>query len=189
MIPNTPCKLPIPVPASGVEKQSLDSDETASGRRSPAAQGDNPGDEVNSLQPSHLSSRGVEKWTVIETDSDEGLLYHIWTGETTLPLYCDDKESVQEICDAHNASLSLAEARAQAGDKFKAFVHSYLTQHGVPEGDPNNQHQIEGCRIGARLDLLLARLAEAERKLEALAPTTSVPNATKSESATGVSSQ
>ena len=50
---------------------------------------------------------------------------------------------------------------AAASERFKAFVHEYLTLHGVPEGDPDSPHQKEGCRIGARLDLLLA---EAGRK-------------------------
>lgn len=58
-------------------------------------------------------------------------------------------------------------AKADAGERFKSFVHSYLTQHGVPEGDPNNQHQKEGCRIGARLDLLFA---ERDRLRELLRP-------------------
>src|SRR5258706_16021029 len=43
-----------------------------------------------------------------------------------------------------------------AATKFKTFVHAYLDQHGVPDGDPDNQHQKEGCRIGARLDLIFA---------------------------------
>jgi hypothetical protein len=52
--------------------------------------------------------------------------------------------------------------RAEAGDRFKAFVHGYLDKQGVPHGDPNNPHQREGCRIGARLDMLFARLGIAE---------------------------
>lgn len=46
--------------------------------------------------------------------------------------------------------------KADAGDRFKEFVHLYVDQHGVPHGDPENQHQMEGCRIGARLDLMFA---------------------------------
>lgn len=46
--------------------------------------------------------------------------------------------------------------RAEAAERFKTFVHGYLDSHGVPHGDPANQHQVEGCRIGARLDLLFA---------------------------------
>jgi hypothetical protein len=48
------------------------------------------------------------------------------------------------------------EEHAAKAERFKAFVHDYLTQHGVPEGDPENRHQKEGCRIGARLDLMFA---------------------------------
>ena len=45
--------------------------------------------------------------------------------------------------------------------EFKTFVHSYLDAHGVPHGDPANEHQKAGCRIGARLDLLFAQRDEA----------------------------
>ena len=48
------------------------------------------------------------------------------------------------------------EAERDKLQKFKDFVHAYLTQHGVPEDDATNEHSKEGCRIGARLDLLFA---------------------------------
>lgn len=51
----------------------------------------------------------------------------------------------------------------EAALRFKEFVHSYLDSHGVPHGDPENQHQKEGCRIGARLDLLFAEREAACR--------------------------
>ncbi len=61
---------------------------------------------------------------------------------------------------------------AEAGQAFKAFVHAYLDSHGVAHGDPENQHQKEGCRIGARLDLLFAQrdaaMADAAALQEAL---------------------
>lgn len=50
--------------------------------------------------------------------------------------------------------------------KFKEFVHAYLDQHGVPHGDPTNEHQKAGCRIGARLDLLFAQRDEAVSELK-----------------------
>ncbi len=49
-----------------------------------------------------------------------------------------------------------------AAARFKNFVHSYLDAHNVPHGDPENPHQREGCRIGARLDLLFAQRDKAE---------------------------
>jgi hypothetical protein len=62
-------------------------------------------------------------------------------------------------------------AKRDALVKFKTFVHAYLDQHGIPHGDPENQHQKDGCRIGARLDLLLnerdalrTQVAELEKR-------------------------
>lgn len=40
--------------------------------------------------------------------------------------------------------------------KFKAYVHRRLDEAGIPE-DPDSPHKAEGCRIGGRLDLVLAR--------------------------------
>ena len=39
-------------------------------------------------------------------------------------------------------------ALVEAGRKFKAFVHAYLTQHGVALDDLENEHSKAGCRIG-----------------------------------------
>lgn len=39
--------------------------------------------------------------------------------------------------------------------KFKAYVHARLDTAGVPT-DPDSQHKAEGCRIGGRLDIVLA---------------------------------
>lgn len=48
--------------------------------------------------------------------------------------------------------------------KFKAWVHEYLDTHGVPFHPPGT-HGAEGCRIGDRMDWLMARptAAEADR--------------------------
>lgn len=53
-------------------------------------------------------------------------------------------------------------------EKFKTFVHGYLDQHGIAHGDPENQHQKEGCRIGARLDLLFSKIDKAEKRVKEL---------------------
>lgn len=79
-------------------------------------------------------------------------------------LFLDEEEQDAAI----PAILTAIRKSKSPGDKFKAFVHSYLTQHGVPEGDPTNQHQIEGCRIGARLDLLLARVPSLSEPKESM---------------------
>jgi len=80
-------------------------------------------------------------------------------------LYPPWRQEVDELVRLR-ADLAAARAKADAGEKFKSFCHSYLDQHGVPHGDPMNQHQIDGCRIGARLDLLFAE-RDAARALAA----------------------
>ena len=67
------------------------------------------------------------------------------------------------------AAIDAERLRADKLQAFKEFVHRYLSQHGVPEGDPENPHQKEGCRIGARLDLLLAERDRLAALLEGLA--------------------
>ncbi len=39
--------------------------------------------------------------------------------------------------------------------KFKDYVHARLDAAGVPT-DPDSPHKAEGCRIGGRLDILIA---------------------------------
>lgn len=52
--------------------------------------------------------------------------------------------------------------RAAKLQKFKDWVHNYLDAHGVPHHPPGS-HGAAGCRIGDRMDWLMARLAAAER--------------------------
>lgn len=40
--------------------------------------------------------------------------------------------------------------------KFKDYVHARLDAAGVPT-DPESPHKAEGCRIGGRLDILIAQ--------------------------------
>lgn len=40
--------------------------------------------------------------------------------------------------------------------KFKDYVHKRLDEAGVP-ADPDSPHRAEGCRIGGRLDIVLAK--------------------------------
>jgi hypothetical protein len=97
--------------------------------------------------------------------------------EIATQLYRDIIIDLPQLPDSHyrkiksqiEAALATAFAalreQLEQAQKFKAFVHDYLTQHGIPEGDPTNQHQLEGCRIGARLDLLFAQVANRDAAL------------------------
>ncbi len=53
----------------------------------------------------------------------------------------------------------LAETLARLA-AFKAYVHERLDQAGVP-ADPESIHKAAGCRVGGRLDWLLAQLEAA----------------------------
>ncbi|MBY0456764.1 MAG: hypothetical protein K2V38_05470 [Gemmataceae bacterium] len=57
-------------------------------------------------------------------------------------------------------------AERDALRRFKGYVHGRLDAAGVP-ADPDSPHKAEGCRIGGRLDLVLARWA-AHAELVAL---------------------
>lgn len=72
-------------------------------------------------------------------------------GTITIPF-----EQFEQLRDQRNALL-----------KFKIFVHEYLTRHGVPEDDPTNPHSKEGCRVGARLDLLRASRDDPQQRAAA----------------------
>ena len=58
-------------------------------------------------------------------------------------------------------------ARAEAAEKFKAFVHRYLDDAGVPH-EIDDKHLKAGCRIGGRLDFVLSGKATAESKVKEL---------------------
>jgi hypothetical protein len=51
-----------------------------------------------------------------------------------------------------NAALR---AQVESLAEFKAYVHRRLDEAGVPT-DPDSPHKAEGCRIGGRLDIVLA---------------------------------
>jgi hypothetical protein len=53
------------------------------------------------------------------------------------------------------AELADARAKAEAGEKYKAYTHQRLDEAGI-ETHPNGKHSKAGCRIGDRLDLLVA---------------------------------
>lgn len=51
---------------------------------------------------------------------------------------------------------------------FKVWVHGFLDDHGVPHHPPG-PHGAEGCRIGDRMDWLMAKLANAEQAVDHIA--------------------
>lgn len=73
---------------------------------------------------------------------------------------------------APNEALEEMTAERDRLQAFKDYVHEWLDKAGVPE-DPNGPHSAEGCRVGDRLDWLMATL------------TTPAPS-TNSESSDGV---
>lgn len=73
------------------------------------------------------------------------------------------------MTDSRDTLTELEAARAER-DKlqaFKTWVHAYLDSHGVPHHPPGT-HGAEGCRIGDRMDWLMAELAECRRRCEGL---------------------
>lgn len=81
----------------------------------------------------------------------------------------DDEDARMFREHGHDLCTKIAQLteRLAAAAKFKTYVHQRLDEAGVPHGEPENEHQKAGCRIGARLDLLFrdrARLIEALKK-------------------------
>lgn len=67
---------------------------------------------------------------------------------------------------AYGLMRSLAEfeaerAKAEKLQRFKDWVHNYLDKRGVPHHPPG-VHGAEGCRIGDRMDWLMAKVAGLE---------------------------
>jgi hypothetical protein len=54
--------------------------------------------------------------------------------------------------------------RAEKAERFKAYVHKRLDEAGVPV-DPPSPHREQGCRIGGRLDYVLAEAAQKDEQL------------------------
>jgi hypothetical protein len=63
-------------------------------------------------------------------------------------------EEVVAEKDAEIVGLREKVAKLQA---FKDWVHKYLDDHGAPHHPPG-PHGAEGCRIGDRMDWLMARI-------------------------------
>lgn len=60
--------------------------------------------------------------------------------------------------------IQLAKDTATERDKLQAFkdwIHTYLDRHGVPHHPPG-PHGTEGCRIGDRMDWLMAQIERVQ---------------------------
>lgn len=66
-----------------------------------------------------------------------------------------------------DAELQALRERVEKASAFKRWVHEYLDAHGVPHHPPGT-HGAAGCRIGDRMDWLMAKLAAAEAEGESL---------------------
>ncbi len=66
------------------------------------------------------------------------------------------------------AELWQVKAERDKLQAFKDWCHSYLDTHGVPHHPPG-PHGAEGCRIGDRMDWLMAKLANAEQAADHIA--------------------
>lgn len=69
----------------------------------------------------------------------------------------------QKYIYAENYARSAWNAARADADKFKSYVHRHLDEAGVPT-HPNGPHSKEGCRIGDRLDILIAQAAESRKE-------------------------
>ena len=57
------------------------------------------------------------------------------------------------------AEFAAMRERIAALEAFKAYVHQRLDEAGVPYENPASPHTAAGCRMGGRLDLVLADAA------------------------------
>lgn len=71
-----------------------------------------------------------------------------------------------EISAAAATEIRTLRTELAALAKFKTYVHQRFDNAGVPV-DPDSPHKAEGCRIGGRLDVVFAELAELRKLREA----------------------
>jgi hypothetical protein len=70
------------------------------------------------------------------------------------------RRNLQQMVDEREAALRRVEEERDALAKFKAYVHQRLDEAGVSK-DPESPHKAAGCRIGGRLDEVLAAREQA----------------------------
>lgn len=79
---------------------------------------------------------------------------------------CKARKAAMALINHRFADVS-TDARVEALQAFKDFVHRRLDTAGVPT-HPEGPHSAQGCRIGDRLDLALAVIPAARKILRTL---------------------
>lgn len=70
-------------------------------------------------------------------------------------------ESLKKQLKLTQEALTKEQADSKKLQAFKDWVHSFLDTHGVPHHPPGS-HGAAGCRIGDRMDWLMARVQKEE---------------------------
>lgn len=73
-------------------------------------------------------------------------------------LRTDGIEEHADTCVWAVGEIARLRTRVKELERFKSYVHWRLDEVGVPT-HPNGPHSAEGCRIGDRLDIVLAASA------------------------------
>ena len=66
-----------------------------------------------------------------------------------------------DLFDAMHAERDALKSERDALKAFKSWVHKYLDDHGVPHHPPGT-HGAAGCRIGDRMDWVMARIVKEQ---------------------------
>lgn len=117
----------------------------------------------------------ASKWQVVNDDDGD---YEWWAVTDGATSYRCAWEQDAEALAKHLSALTtertklaadLARVEGERGklQAFKDYVHKRLDEAGIPK-EPNGEHSKAGCRVGDRLDIVLAAEAKAARVAEAL---------------------
>lgn len=110
--------------------------------------------------------RGVPEDEMIEKPSEKDLRRDLnadWEYWDDLDLWMSDEEQ-NYAREAWGSAIS----RADAAEKFKAWVHDWLDRHEIPH-DPDPEHTAaNGCRISGRMEYLWSCLCKLKEEVEAL---------------------
>lgn len=96
-----------------------------------------------------LKEKGITVSTFKEADREPHLAYVVAPGSEL-----DDTPTLQKLTEAEVRGDRLAAERDKL-QAFKDWVHAYLDSHDVPHHPPGT-HGAAGCRIGDRMDWLMA---------------------------------
>lgn len=98
-------------------------------------------------------------------------VYEQQTGDDAEDAMANDERLVADDYPRLLAACQRAEAERDKLQAFKDWVHRYLDCHGVPHHPPGT-HGAEGCRIGDRLDWLMAERERLQAELDKWRPLT-----------------